>query len=173
MYSSAQKQFLLGEERQRCKVIYVYDTLAKIRLQYSPDILQPVHDQIVVEDALRSHIQATQPALEPYHVPEVHSPWLIHELAFLLTVAQVDWECVLTICRVLFGMKEQSHLLAVPGGEEVRMEEVKSVQLNLRQLAQAHSSWGGFKQVCQEPIQLRIQETSCCRVFSQGASTFC
>ena len=73
------------------------------------------------------------------------------------------------------------------------MKQVKSVQMNLEattfwqpsskcescvkhvnmahlwQMTQTYSIWGGFKQVCQEFVQLRIQETPGRSVCSEGA----
>ena len=82
-------------------------------------------------------------------------------------------------------MKEQAQLLAVSCAEEMCMKQVKSVQLDLeaamplksphlnlqwhrhvatthlRQSRQVYTSWNGFKQVCQEFVQLRIQKPPC------------
>lgn len=83
-----------------------------------------------MEDTVRPHVQATQTALhharlmslcnnafdcrmdyadlKPQHVSEVHGPFIINQLAVLLTVAKVDRECFCVKCRVFLGMKEQS-----------------------------------------------------------------
>ena len=74
---------MLGCNRKGCKVVDVYDTLPKIRLQHSPHILQAIHDQLMMQNAAWPNIQCTHAALQNDYC-EHPSSHKLHKLTIAL-----------------------------------------------------------------------------------------
>jgi len=72
--------------------------------------------------------------LEPEHIPQIHCCIIVGKWTALLAVSQVYREGLLIVCRIFLCVEQQPQQLSVPSAKEVSVEQIKSVELHLKQL---------------------------------------